>query len=90
MSGMPCPQALAQRCTGFTGADLAALCREAKYQALEESLDMDTLQLRHFEAALQLVMPSLVGDWEAEFRQFGITTAGCGPWEAGGASAAEE
>ncbi|KAG1665840.1 hypothetical protein FOA52_005875 [Chlamydomonas sp. UWO 241] len=50
--------ALAQACTGYSGADLAALVREAALAALQESLDADVVAARHFEAARALVPAS--------------------------------
>ncbi|TMW67677.1 hypothetical protein Poli38472_011297 [Pythium oligandrum] len=45
---------LATRSTGtrrFTGADLAAVCKEAAFRALREDLDAQSVALRHFYAA---------------------------------------
>ncbi|KAF1794980.1 P-loop containing nucleoside triphosphate hydrolase [Phytophthora cactorum] len=37
-------------CT-FTGADIAAVCKEAAFRALREDIDSKTVRFRHFEAA---------------------------------------
>lgn len=47
-------QALAERGDGFTGADLAALVREAALAALNESLSADTVTTQHFDQAFQV------------------------------------
>lgn len=49
---------LARQTAGYTGADLAALCREAALAALEETLDAMAIEPRHFDVALTRVPPS--------------------------------
>ncbi|RLN63615.1 hypothetical protein BBJ29_002879 [Phytophthora kernoviae] len=47
-------EALAARPRGsrtFTGADIAAICKEAAFRALREDIDTQIVLLRHFEAA---------------------------------------
>jgi transitional endoplasmic reticulum ATPase len=46
---------LAQRSEGFSGADISALCREAGMYALRENIDIETVEMRHFEQALEKV-----------------------------------
>jgi len=53
---------LAKRTEYYTGADLAALVREAAMLALRESIKAGTIkpvEIRHFEEALKRVQPSL-------------------------------
>ena len=50
---------LARRTEGYTGADLAALVREAAMHALRESLDAKYVAMKHFEEALMKVKPSV-------------------------------
>ena len=50
--------ALAHRTEGFTGADLKGLCNSAAMAALDESLGIDCVHARHFEAALAACGPS--------------------------------
>ena len=52
------PQALAAEAEGYTGADLAAVCREAALAALQEDIGAAAVAGRHFRAALELVAPS--------------------------------
>jgi SpoVK/Ycf46/Vps4 family AAA+-type ATPase len=51
-------QDLAARSEGYTGADIAAVCREACLAALEESLSAQQVAGRHFLAALATVPAS--------------------------------
>lgn len=63
---------IAARTTGYTGADLAAVCREAALCALAESLDAAEVSARHFESALASVpasQPPSAADWEV-YRKF--------------------
>lgn len=54
---------VAQRTAGYTGADLAAVCREAAMQALRDADDgvprARAILARHFDAALAQIAPSL-------------------------------
>jgi AAA family ATPase len=52
-----CLDTLAAQTEGYSGAELAALCREAALAALEESEDARTVSGRHMERARTLVVP---------------------------------
>ncbi|MDI9643974.1 MAG: CDC48 family AAA ATPase [Candidatus Verstraetearchaeota archaeon] len=52
-------KALADKTEGYSGADLAALCREAALSALREDMKPKKIQMRHFEEALKAVHPSV-------------------------------
>ncbi len=43
----------------FVGADLEALCREAALLALRENIKIEQVSMKHFEAALKRVKPSV-------------------------------
>eukprot|EP00898_Chlorokybus_atmophyticus_P005153 jgi/Chlat1/5639/Chrsp369S00865 len=51
-------QELASATPGYTGADIAAVCREAALAALEEDLSAQCVQRKHFLQALTTVAPS--------------------------------
>ena len=52
---------------GYTGADIAGLCREAGMEALEESIDIEQIHKRHFTSAAMKVQPSPpTPDWLAD------------------------
>ena len=50
---------LARRTEGYTGADIAAVCREAAMSALRDNINADKIPARHFFQALEKVKPSL-------------------------------
>jgi transitional endoplasmic reticulum ATPase len=50
---------LAAKTDGFVGADLENLCREAAMTALRENREADIVEMRHFEAALKIITPSV-------------------------------
>jgi len=50
---------LVSRTEGFVGADLENLCREAAMAALREDRGAETVGMRHFDAALRTVRPSV-------------------------------
>jgi SpoVK/Ycf46/Vps4 family AAA+-type ATPase len=47
------------RSEGFTGADIVNLCQHAGLNALIESMDVEAIDLRHFEKAFELFRPSV-------------------------------
>jgi hypothetical protein len=51
--------ALASRCVGLSGAEIAALCREAALVAMEEDMHARQLHARHFEVAFTRVTPRI-------------------------------
>ena len=50
---------IAERTELYSGADLAALCREAAMTALREAGKPTKVHMRHFEKAMKVVKPSL-------------------------------
>ena len=46
---------IAQRCTFFSGADCALICREAGLRALSSNLTAEYVEMCHFESALEFV-----------------------------------
>jgi transitional endoplasmic reticulum ATPase len=77
---------IASRCTGYVGADLASLCREAAYAALRRRVPLDGMSRlqagdfsdlrvegKDFEAAQALVRPSAMREFMVEIPDV--------PWE---------
>ncbi|MCI4459611.1 MAG: CDC48 family AAA ATPase [Acidilobus sp.] len=60
---------LAELTEGYTGADLAALVREAALLKLREKLEPGPVEWRHFEQALKKVRPSLTRDDIVRYEQ---------------------
>ena len=50
---------LARRTEGYTGADIAAVCREAAITALREAGKPTKVTMKHFQKALETVKPSV-------------------------------
>ncbi|EDO39006.1 predicted protein [Nematostella vectensis] len=48
---------LVERTEGYSGAEIAAVCREAALAALQENIQAESVELRHFEKALMAVKP---------------------------------
>ena len=59
---------LAEKTEGYTGADIAALCREAAIIALREEFKKKPVEMRHFEEALKKIQPSLRSEDIAHYR----------------------
>jgi len=72
---------IAKMTNGYTGADLAALVREATLAALREDLKATRVRFKHFEQALSKVRPSVTkymidfyGRWLESARQISVTS----------------
>ena len=50
---------LAKETEGYSGADIAAVCREAGMNALREDIKSAKVSMKHFEKALKEIKPSL-------------------------------
>lgn len=53
------PVSLSSRCVGLSGAEIAALCREAALAAMEEDMHAQKLTAAHFDAAFARVTPRI-------------------------------
>ncbi len=53
----------------FSGADLAALVREAAMAALRENISAEKVEMRHFDQALSSIKPSLTEDMLKYFEE---------------------
>ena len=61
---------LANMTEGFTGADIASVCQQAGFEALEENEQADTIRMLHFTQVLQRTTPSLAAIETATFKQY--------------------
>jgi len=50
---------IAGKTEGYTGADIEGLCREAAMLALRENIEVKEVTLKHFEKAMDKVLPSV-------------------------------
>jgi transitional endoplasmic reticulum ATPase len=55
---------------GYTGADLAALVREAAMIALREDINATVVSRRHFEEAMKKVRPSVTKQMLEYYRRW--------------------
>ncbi|XP_038718921.1 calmodulin-interacting protein 111-like isoform X2 [Tripterygium wilfordii] len=55
---------LASLTDGYTGADIALICREAAIAAIEESIDASEVTMQHLKAAIRQVEPSELHSYE--------------------------
>ncbi|MEW6216925.1 MAG: CDC48 family AAA ATPase [Candidatus Bipolaricaulota bacterium] len=60
---------LAARTTGYTGADIAEVCRKAGRIALRESLAATEVTMPHFEQALEKTPRSVTSEIEEQYRR---------------------
>ena len=62
---------LARKTEGYTGADIAAVCREAAMIALREEFKVRPIRMKHFLEALKKVPPSLTRDIIERYERLG-------------------
>ncbi|MFB6132043.1 MAG: AAA family ATPase, partial [Halanaeroarchaeum sp.] len=67
---------LAERTDGYVGSDLANIAREAAIEALREDDDAETVEMRHFRAALDSVRPTITEDLLEYYEQVEEDLAG--------------
>jgi len=61
---------LAKETEGYTGADIAALCREAAMLVLREDIKGKEVHMRHFRRAMESVNPSLTPETVNAYKTF--------------------
>ncbi|XP_029644384.1 ATPase family protein 2 homolog isoform X1 [Octopus sinensis] len=54
-----CIDSLAKSTEGYSGAEICAVCQEAALIALEENIDVEIVELKHFEQSLDIVKPRI-------------------------------
>nr|AAF28347.1 calmodulin-binding protein [Arabidopsis thaliana]AAF28348.1 calmodulin-binding protein [Arabidopsis thaliana] len=65
-----CLKELASITKGYTGADISLICREAAIAALEESLEMEEISMRHLKAAISQIEPTEILSYKALSEKF--------------------
>ena len=60
---------LAKRTENYSGADLAAICKEAALAALRENKNAKEVKLKHFEEAMKKIKPSITKDQLERFKE---------------------
>jgi len=60
---------LAEETEGYTGADIEALAREAAMLALRENIDTKLITSKHFDKALEKVLPSVSKNAQHRYKQ---------------------
>ena len=50
---------LVKATSGFSGAETSYLCQEAGFKALEEDINIECIEQRHFESALKGIQPRI-------------------------------
>ncbi len=58
---------ISDKSEGFAGADIEAICREAAIHALRQDIDAKIITQKDFEAAMQMVKPSVSKEIEKEY-----------------------
>jgi len=64
-------ESIAERTEGFSGSDLAALCREAAMLALREDLKTKEVKMEHFLRAMGGIKPSITKEIAEAYQKFG-------------------
>ncbi|KXB04567.1 hypothetical protein AKJ49_01955 [candidate division MSBL1 archaeon SCGC-AAA382A03] len=62
---------LAKNTKGYSGADIAAICKEAAMLALREDIKTDKVSKKHFDEALDSIEPSISEDIIENYQRFG-------------------
>ena len=62
---------IAEQTEGYSGADLAALVREAAMNALREDLNISKVSMKHFRAAMSVVGPSITKEMIKFYEEWG-------------------
>ncbi|MFP4116055.1 MAG: CDC48 family AAA ATPase [Candidatus Aenigmatarchaeota archaeon] len=61
---------LAEKTEGYSGADVAAICREAALNALREDRESDVVEKKHFEEAMEDSAKSITEDMKDYYEDF--------------------
>jgi AAA family ATPase len=66
-------ESLAEKTEGYTGAELAAVCREAAFVALEENMSAELVEMKHFVTALERVLPQTNSEMLDFYEEFSLS-----------------
>jgi AAA family ATPase len=58
----------------YSGAEIAAICNEAAIHALDDNIDCQQLEMKHFEMALQMIAPRISDETIRYFDNFSFQT----------------
>lgn len=59
---------------GFSGAETAYLCQEAGFKALEDDINIECIEQRHFDAALKGIQPRISAEMLKFYEDFRSNT----------------
>jgi len=65
---------LVKETDGYSGAELAGVCREACLNALREDLGSKEVALRHFRAAIKTIPPRITQEMHEFYARFQATS----------------
>lgn len=68
------PHFLAECTEGFSGAEIALVCREAAFLALEEDINISQLRKDHFSRAIAQIKPSITPQMLQFYQKFNQTS----------------
>jgi len=60
---------LAKKTSGYVGADIESICREAAIMALRENIESKEITPKHFEKAIEKVKPSITPEIENAYKE---------------------
>ena len=66
-------ESLADKLKGYSGAEIVALCNEAALKALEENVEAETINQKHFQDATSLIKPRINHHLLEVYEKFGQT-----------------
>jgi SpoVK/Ycf46/Vps4 family AAA+-type ATPase len=61
---------LSKRTEKYSGAEIAAVCNEAAFMALDDDINTSQITMRHFEMALSVVRPRTSDETISYFDSF--------------------
>ena len=68
--------AIAKQTDGFSGAELAALCRESALLAMQECMDAEAVSQSNFQSALKAIRPQITDEMITFYENYARTRSG--------------